>query len=444
VIFPGAMWLERARSSPLARRLAMGAVWSLSGTVLSRAVSLLSSIATARYLGKSGFGEFGAVVNTMAVFLAAASLGLGMTAMKYVAELRVREPERAARIVALTVWTSVATGLVAAGALLVLAPWMAGHVLGAPGLTAALQASAVGLLLSSVNGAQSGALAGFGAFRAIALSNVSAAVVGLPFIVVGAARWGVPGAVWGTMASLAVGCTMAGWVLRRLTRALVPRGRAAPAPGEWSLFWRFSFPAFLSSGLVPLVSWITSAMLVNQPDGYAEMGVWNAANQWFTALLFLPTALAQVVLPALSERIGEGDRSRARRLLLAATVVNGALALAPAAVGIAASAAIMGLYGDAFRSGWPALATSLVAAAMVAVQTPCAQIIEASGRMWLRFAVNAAWAAAVIGLSWSMLRWGALGLALARSGGYVLTAAWLAILAALAVRMDRSIAEARG
>jgi O-antigen/teichoic acid export membrane protein len=394
-------------------------MWSVSGTVLSRAISLLSSIATARYLGRAGFGEFGAVVNTMAVFLAAASLGLGFTAMKYVAELRSREPERAVRIVRLTVEASIGTGLVAAGILVILAPRIAGRIFGSPGLAGALRASAPGLLLSCLSGAQSGALAGFGAFQAIAVGNVLGAALGLPFIIWGAARWGVTGAVWGSAVPLVANCAVAWYVLRRLTQALAPDGRSVPARSEWPLFWRFSLPAVLSSGLVPLVSWITSAMLVNQPNGYAEMGVWNAANQWFTALLFLPTALAQVILPVLSERLGEGDRSRARRVLLAATAVNATLALAPAAIGAAGATLIMGLYGESFLPGAPTLALSLVAAALVAVQTPCAQVIEASGRMWLRLSVNAVWTAIVIGSTWRLLGSGAFGLSVSRAIGYL-------------------------
>jgi hypothetical protein len=36
------------------------------------------------------------------------------------------------------------------------------------------------------------------------------------------------------------------------------------------------------------VVWGCSAMLANQPRGYAELGVYNAANQWQQAIQFLP------------------------------------------------------------------------------------------------------------------------------------------------------------
>jgi len=426
----GLAWFDRLSKSPIARRLALGALWSIGGTVASRAISLVASIATARILGKDGFGEFGIVVNTMGLFLAAASLGLGLTAMKYVAVFRHQDPARAARIASLTVMVSAVAGLVAALALAGSASWMATRVLGAPGLEGALRASALGLLFSSVSGAQAGALAGFGAFRAIAASSVLGAVIGLPFIVAGAARFGVEGAVWGTSISLAVGCAVAGVAQRRIAGVLAAGQTGSPTHADWSLFWRFSLPAFLSSGATPLVSWITAAMLVNRPQGYAEMGLWNAANQWFTSLLFLPTALAQVVLPALAERLSLGDRSRAGRLLLAATGVNAALALVPAAAGIAASAVIMGLYGESFREGWGALAVSLGAAALFALQAPSAQLVEAAGHMWARLAITLFWSAVVVGMTVLFLDNGASGLAWARAVGYAASGVCLGVAAA--------------
>jgi hypothetical protein len=38
-------------------------------------------------------------------------------------------------------------------------------------------------------------------------------------------------------------------------------------------------------------------MVVNQPGGYAEMGVFSAARQWRTAIGFIPGVLAQFALP---------------------------------------------------------------------------------------------------------------------------------------------------
>src|SRR5438270_13461840 len=92
----------RIESSPLAYRLAHGVFWSFAGTALARTLALAASVVTARLLGKQGYGEFGVVNSTLLTLQTFASVGLGATATRYVAELRAKDPERAARILALS------------------------------------------------------------------------------------------------------------------------------------------------------------------------------------------------------------------------------------------------------------------------------------------------------------------------------------------------------
>ena len=86
----------------LRARFAMGAFWSVAGAVVSRGFLLVASIFCARFLGKEGFGALGMIQSTVGMFGVFAGLGLGMTATKYVSELRRRDPERAGRILALS------------------------------------------------------------------------------------------------------------------------------------------------------------------------------------------------------------------------------------------------------------------------------------------------------------------------------------------------------
>ena len=92
---PGALHsiFHRIEESPLGYRLARGAFWSLVGTVLSRALSVVSSILVARMLGKVGMGELGMIQSTVGIFSAFAGLGMGVTATKFVAENRTRDPQ---------------------------------------------------------------------------------------------------------------------------------------------------------------------------------------------------------------------------------------------------------------------------------------------------------------------------------------------------------------
>src|SRR6266496_383991 len=96
-ICPGFLlpWLDRMRSHPTNSRFVSGIAWSGIGAVISRALSLLASVVTARVIGREMFGEFGIIQSTLCMFGTFAEFGMGLTANKYVAEYRKRSPVRA-------------------------------------------------------------------------------------------------------------------------------------------------------------------------------------------------------------------------------------------------------------------------------------------------------------------------------------------------------------
>ena len=101
-------------ASPIGGRLARGAFWSLIGTTLSKGCSTISWIVVGRMLGKEYFGELNMVQNTVGMFGAAAGLGMGMAAAKYVAEYRKTDPDRAGRFIGLaSAATWITSGLLA-------------------------------------------------------------------------------------------------------------------------------------------------------------------------------------------------------------------------------------------------------------------------------------------------------------------------------------------
>jgi O-antigen/teichoic acid export membrane protein len=417
-------YAERIEASPIGYRLARGAFWSLAGATISRVLTLVSSILVARILGKVGFGELGIIQSTVGMFATFAGFGLGLTATKYVAELKQKDPLRAGRILALSTSVTMVTGAFVALVLLALSPWLASHVLAAPQLAAPLRISSIMLFLGAATGAQTGALAGFEAFRRIAWVNLVSGLAALPLMVGGAYVAGLEGALWGLVSSYGVN-----WVLNQLAlsreAALVGVPVAlAGARQELGVLWAFSFPALLAGVMVGPVNWICNAILVNQRSGYAEMGIYGAANQWFGALLFLPGVFGQVVLPALSERVGASDTANSARVIKVSMVINLAVVLPLVLCLSVAGPWVMGLYGHSFRAGWPTLVLALITAGLLATQQPVGQMIAAAGKMWLGFAMNMGWALVFVLLTLALVTRGSAGLAAARLVAYVAHAAW--------------------
>ncbi len=428
---------DRLEASPLGYRLAKGAFWSLAGTVISRGLGLCASILVARMLGKTGYGELGMIQSTVGMLGTFAGFSLGLTATKHIAEFKIKDPARAGRIIGLSSLVSWVTGGVMGLILLTLAPWLAVHTLAAPHLGGLLRVGAALLLLGAINGAQTGALAGFESFRSIARINLIAGFASFPLMVGGAWLAKVEGALFGLVVSQAFSCLLNFYGLRAEALRSGVTLAYVGSKKESGILWRFSLPAVASGLFVGPVYWVCNTMLVNFPGGYAQMGVFNAANQWFGALLLLPSILGQAALPVLSECLGQRDHTKSRKVLGFYLKLNVAVMSPIVLIGCLASPWIMASYGPDFRDAWPTLVVVLLTAGVVATQDPVGQIIAASGRMWLGTLMNAGWATGFIALTWGLVHWGALGLAGARLGAYVLHAAWTLAFAVYLLKRNR-------
>lgn len=388
-----------------------GAFWITAGTVLSRIGALLAWIPVARIVGDQQFGEIALLQSTITLFGILGGDALGTTAMKYIAEYRDTAPQRAGRILVLSGLLSVGTSLLMAGLTAAFSPWLASYTFRAPHLALSLEVSCLAILFTTLSGAQLGALAGLEAFREMAINGAVASLVSAPLLVIGAWQAGVDGVVWGLVA-----VSILTWILNHRALRACARRRGIPLKlagclDEWRVLLSFSLPTLLAGLVGPPVYWIANTILVRQPDGYAQMGLFNAANQWRAAVLYLTGILASLTLPILTNLRGSGDLKRYRQLFLGnvlAVFLTSMAAVVPLAL---LAPYIMSWYGPEFAHGWPVLLRLLAVAALFAVNGALGQLLSSSGRMWQAFALSAVWAAVLLSAAWTWQFRGAWGLA---------------------------------
>lgn len=416
--------VERIRASSAGQRIARGAGWTLLGSIAAKVLNLPVSVILARLMGSEHYGELGIVNNSIDLFCVFAGFGLGLTATKHVAELRGHNPARAGRILALSNLTALLTGACFSLALFLLAPSVASTFLAAPQLANLLRIGALILFFAALNGAQTGALFGFEAFRTLAELQTIIALLSMIFMLAGYYLGGLKGVLYGILLSRITDWGFRHFALRKEAR----RGGIAviycECFEELSLLWRFSLPAVISGALVSPINWICAAMLVNQPHGYQEMGVYSAANQWYGALVFLPVVLGSGLLPLFSERLGAGDVESSRKVLSFMLRLNTMIVLPCALAILLLSPHIMRTYGRGFSQAWPTLIVVVTTAAIYGLIAPVGDVIAASGRMWLGLLMNAGWGLIFISTTVLFVGKGSFGLASARLLAYAVHAIW--------------------
>src|SRR5208337_4174580 len=157
---------------------------------------------------------------------------------------------------------------------------------------------------------------------------------------------------------------------------------------ELGMLHRFSLPAFLASLLVVAGIWVCNALLARQPQGYAELGLYAAADKWRVTIVFVPTYVFAMVVPMLSNLHGEGDSAGFRKVFRANLQLNGSLALLAALVIAVFAAPIMAIYGSSFRGGRIVLTVLAFSAVAEVLTATLGQPLVAAHQMWWRFTLH--------------------------------------------------------
>ena len=407
----------RASKHDLGSRLLSGALWSIAGNALAQALGLFVGITTARWLGRAEYGQLGIVLSTANLFAVVGGAGLGLTASKHIAEYRRTEPDRAGRIVGISAHTAVLSGAVAALLMLALARWLSGSVLGSPSLARPLAISAGFLFFASVNGYQTGVLTGFEAFRTLAQATAIRGVAGFPFLVIGAVRFGLEGAVIANVLVAGINCVVHGILLNRQCRMHGITVGYRPSASELRLLYRFSLPVLVASLSYTPAVWISNAALARKA-GFADVGLFNAAMQWQNAVMFFANAVANLGLPMLSSVLAEKNSRLYRRVLGMNFLATSGLAVAAALPIILASPYVMRAYGSSFASGYMVLVVTTIATVVSALNIAVGQTIWSLNAPVAGMLLSLMRGGLLVGSSLALARYGAIGIASA----YLVTA----------------------
>ncbi|MCE5307433.1 MAG: oligosaccharide flippase family protein [Acidobacteriales bacterium] len=401
------------------QRFVQGTLWCLVGVVGTQTFTLLTSLFIARVLGKEAFGQFSFLQGTVATAATFAGFGLGLTATRYVASYRQDDAQRTGSFIKFVMTFTSVTSALASVTMAGGAPYLAAHVFQLPELAGSIRWAALYLLCVTVNGVQTGVLAGFENFRGVAGVNITRGVATLLLSTPLVLFWRLDGAV----AAMALAGVLAYGVSQFQVEAAM-KVHGIPKAGflDWShakVLWKFSLPAVLSGVMVSPVTWLVSLWLSRQPNGYGELGLFGAANQWRSAVSLIPGILSQPILPLLTS-LGSRRMRSFNRLVIFSATVNAATASAVGALVILAIPVLSVLYGKSF-AGLNVVLIPLMAAGVIScAATAVGNALASQERMWVGFILNLIWACCLL-----MLASAAIPVAGARGLAYSFLAAYL-------------------
>jgi O-antigen/teichoic acid export membrane protein/acetyltransferase-like isoleucine patch superfamily enzyme len=415
---------------PLLARLLTGTFWSGVSSALNQGGTFVSAIVVARLLGQNAFGQYAIVLSTLLSVGVLAQTGLAFSVSKHVAEFRSVDKMRTGRILGLCAVLCPATALIFALCVAAAAPLVAQPVLGSKALALPLAVGAFFILFTAVNSYQVAVLTGLERYRALVTPAAACALLTIGAAAAGAVRGGITGAVAGISAAAGVRWYLHHRALKSELRSVGIAVSLQDIRSELRLLYNFAIPAALSGYLIMPALWITNAMLVRQPDGFALMALYSAAQTVRLMAMFVPLLLNSVGLSILNNvrgASGAAEYASVRRMNL--LILVGSTTIAALLLGIGGTSILRAFGHDFARGGHAILWILLVSAVAESAMLGFFQPIQAAGRMWMSLAaITIPWQMAFAGAALLLVpRFGAVGLAESQLAGMcmALAAAWI-------------------
>ncbi len=420
-------WLESRNihwlsEGSVGRRFASSSFWSFIGTFVSGSLGLVTTVFIARLLGQATYGELGILVSTLGMFSLFGNFGLGMTATTFVSRLRHTDPRAAGETAGFAIAAAVLTFGICSVALFFFSPVLSAKLLNAPHLVNALRLMSVTLFLGGVDGIQIGILSGFESFKVLARITLWRGLINMPLTIVATWLFGLIGTVYAMIIVSMITAGIKYVAIRRVTAEAGISIQYVFNRMQVKLLWKFSLPAFLYGVWSLPVTWIVNAILVNQPNGYLEMGLLNAANQWRSLANIMSNTLSTIGVAIQSNLIGNDEKASYRQMVSynLLTQVLGTVMIVILIIILAPW--IMRAYGKSFSSGNIVLILMSVGWVFMSVSSVLWDVMVSSGVIWMGFIFNLISGFVLLYFSWRMVSFGAKGIAIAYICSYGIAA----------------------
>ncbi len=397
------------------RVFGLGLIWSTLGTVIVRLTPMITTILISHWFGIESVGKFGVVYGTLLSASFLASTGVSLMATRNIAAYSATDPATAGQLAGIALLLSAGASALIGLAVYSFADAIAGRLLKQPELAFYLRVISPIIVVSALNNVQVAILNGLQQFKTIARLNMAMGCLMITMVPAGLYSYGLAGSF------TALGCAYLGGCLiayPAMLAALRRRGIEIAfrrAFSQWRLVTRYAVPALLASLLYEPVNWVCTAMVVNNPDGLAQVGLYFIAMQLETLLLFVPQIVVQVVIPMLSTGFGQADRRRVLNVLRMGIGTNIAIAVGFVVVMMVFGNWFLVLFKLDPARDWPIFMIVVLAAAIMAAALPLGQVPVSSGYMWTGLSITAGWALTFIIGTWFLQDRGALGIVIARA-----------------------------
>lgn len=280
-------------------------IWAVLGSSVLRGAGIIASIYVAKITGADAFGAYGMLKNFVLSLAVFSTFGLGYTATKFVAENRM-SPNRLRIIIKNSNKVTFILSLIITCALFFSSKEVAQYLFKNLQLDTPVKIIAVWLFFNALTTLQQGILAGFGFYKIIAKINTYIGVFSFIITIIFTKVWLLEGALTALLISQIFNFLLNFKVINQELRSASNNEDSILEIGDYSIYnlIKISFPITLNELSYSFFGWLSSYLIIIYYN-YSQLGIYNAAMQWYMIIIFIPGVLRNVVLSSLSSNRGK-------------------------------------------------------------------------------------------------------------------------------------------
>ncbi len=398
-------------------KISKGIAWTFFGTMISKVFLLIVFIIIARIITVEEYGQVGILRNAILTFSMLSVASFGITVTRYMAIYKDRDLKKTNRILTLTRSLVTIISFFIAMGIYVFSEEISIYLLNNIELNEQVKVLSIAVFFTSLNGYQNGALAGLEKFKEISFINVINGLLSFPILLAGAYYWQVAGIVVALALISFLLWSLSFYYLHFSMKEANLHLDFSELKKELKLLYEFSLPAFLSGIMLTPAYFIMNSMLAHQPNGYIELGIFNAAFFFTMISKTFIQIIGQVLYPYAMKEFGKENRGfeyfNNITPWIIGIVVNLPLILFPKAISM--------LYGNKYANEEFYISLIFIAFSniVVAHRQGIGRNFAAANLMWWSVLSNSFWATISIVFAYVLIEYGSVGLAAAVFFGYV-------------------------
>lgn len=384
--------------------------WAVFGNGIGNCLLLIAGIFIARILGKDLYGEYGMVKTTMFHIGYFATLGLGFTSTKFIADAVQQAKGCLRNIIRISLLTTFSFSLILCFLLFLFSRTLA-YWIDEPTVEPAFKALGIIIVFRALNVTSIGILAGFKDFKWTGINSILSGLILLVTAYPLTTIWGLTGAFIALSLSQGFNTILNICFVFKRYKSVIGEDRVG------NNIISFTIPVAIQELSYMISTW-GGTMVLTKYASLGEVGLWSAASQWNAIILFMPSLLANVVLSYLSGLSNQQDSHD--KMLKKMLAINFICSFIPFIIVYVLAGFISSFYGTSFVELKSILRVLIMSTIFVCLSNVFQSNLLSIGRNWLLLFARIIRDFLLLASLWIVLCYGVEHAALAYSWIYVI------------------------